>query len=112
MSPTKVIALLLQPLQLLNSNKVLVLAAPVRKNWSELDLDALEEEWKASDEEEEPAHNREESLLEQAAYAAPVIFATLREDSGSDGWNFDSMVTVCQEWSVSFVIVVVHRSDS
>lgn len=54
---------------------------------------------------------RNKKALERAALdvqhagKAVMIFAQLRNDSApKDGWTFDSMAAVCDEWSVSALV--------
>lgn len=140
---------LLLPPQQSTHNHLFATAIPPRKDWSKLDLDTLQEEWKAGDNAEELAtpddelyqlleqkrkssYERIESLihdvsgdarnakrLEHAALdarhagKAVVIFATLLEDGApedEDGWDWDSMASVCDEWShrLSYALVEIN----
>lgn len=130
----------------------LVEASPPRKDWSTLDLNALEEEWKTGDNAEDlitpdehlydlmererkSAFERmqtlmrktkgdtfhEETALKQAASDAQhagkavMIFATLKNRNvgaptkDCDGWDWNAMASICDEWSVSPTITCIQN---
>lgn len=85
-----------------------VSSSPPRSDWSTLDLAEIEASWMRDD--NETSGKRNDKALERAASDAQragksvMMFASLRNDRApkhGDGWDWDSMAAVCNEWSVS-----------